>query len=257
MNVGVGSLEWARRTGGRITVADQIGQAALAVGYQLQVLPKQFLWRLGLRKQPQLKLDLDGLVPPDSKMAKDCEEMCIEASGPSLANHCFRSYLWARVLADGDGITFDDEFLYVACLTHDLGLTDAYRSDAADVHCFTLDSAKGASDAAEAAGWPEARSDALAESILMHINAKVGRGKGAEAHLLSSGTALDVAGLRYWDMPEAAVEKVVAKYPRLEFKKDVTTRWAAEVKAHPHSRACFLQRYAQFETRIHKSPFKE
>lgn len=68
MASGGGSLEWARRTHGRLSTSDQ---AALIVqGVRRQA--RSILPRLGSRAQAVL--DLDGYRPPDSAVAREAEE---------------------------------------------------------------------------------------------------------------------------------------------------------------------------------------
>lgn len=257
MNVGVGSLEWAARTGGAMSPADRASQLLEGALYQLRSLPAQWGWKLGLSGPRALRLDLEELRPPDSVAAKRALELCALASPDHLTNHCLRSYLWARVFAAQDRIGFDDEFLYLACLTHDLGLTDQFSPKSPGVHCFSLGSADAARALAGELGWDERRRDALAEAITLHLNVRVGLEKGAEAHLLNAATALDVAGVRYWDVPPAAVDRVVARHPRLGFKRRFPGEWAEEAARRPCSRACFLERYLGFSRRIATSPFLE
>lgn len=257
MNVGVGSLGWAARTGGRLSATDAFGQLVQAVVFQLRVLPAQAFWKLGVSEPRALRFDLDELAPPDSAVARKALELCSMVSPDYLTNHCLRSYLWARVFARQDGITFDDEFLYLACMLHDLGLTDQFRPQEPGMCCFSLASAEAARAVATELQWDPQRRDALAEAITLHVNVRVGLSKGPEAHLLNAATALDVGGLRYWEIPPAAVERVVERYPRLEFKHRFPRDWRDEANQRPRSRAGFLETWLRFSHRIGTSPFLE
>lgn len=257
MNVGTGSLEWAQRTGGRLSLSDKLGQLAQAVALQVFVLPAQIRWRLGFAEPAALRVDLEKLVPPDTLLARKAIELCSTVSQDYLTQHCLRSYLWARIFAANHSITFDDEFLFLACMTHDLGLTDAFGPSSTEVGCFSIASAEAARVAARELGWDAGRQDALAEAITLHVNVNVALGKGPEAHLLNRGTALDVTGIRYWEIPPVAVDYVVGRHPRFELKRRLTQVWNAEAEARPCSRAAFLQRYLQFSGRIASSPFPE
>ncbi|WP_371287046.1 HD domain-containing protein [Mycobacterium sp. PS03-16] len=46
-----------------------------------------------------------------------------------LANHCVRSYLFGRELAAAEGLDYDDEDLFLACILHDLGVTGHGRGE--------------------------------------------------------------------------------------------------------------------------------
>lgn len=257
MNEGVGSLHWAARTGGTLSPADMFGQRLQAVVFQLRVLPAQTFWRLGVSKPRALRFDLDDLTPPDTAVARRALELCSMVSPDYLTNHCVRSYLWARVFAAQDDISFDDEFLYLACMLHDLGLTEEFRPRRPEIGCFALAGAEAARAVACELDWDARRRDALAEAITLHVNVRVGLDKGPEAHLLNAATALDVGGVRYWEMPPAAVERVVETWPRLEFKHHFPCEWRAEARERPRSRVGFLETWLRFSRRIEKSPFLE
>lgn len=55
-------------------------------------------------------------------------QLMTEVSPAVLSDHCIRSYVFAREIAASQdqrsGVDYDDETLYLACLLHDLGLTD-------------------------------------------------------------------------------------------------------------------------------------
>jgi hypothetical protein len=74
---------------------------------------------------------------------------------------------------------------------------------------------------------------------------------------LNAGTALDVTGVRYWELPEGAADAVVARHPRLDMKRLIWDAWKAEADAHPECRAHFLNQFLQFGSRIRSAPFAE
>ena len=160
---------------------------------QLRELSGQAGRALRLSRRRLAQVDLDRLPVPDTRAAKDAEEIC-RALPAHIANHSHRTYLWGAVLAAHDGIEYDPELLYVACLLHDAGLPAAV--EAGDERCFTVRSSELASERSAAAGWSPARQDALAESITLHLNPSVGVDLGPEAHLVNAGAALDIVGMR-------------------------------------------------------------
>jgi hypothetical protein len=252
-----GSLAWAKETGGKMSTRDVLGQLGTAVAYQISILPAQTRWLLGLSRPGPLPLDPASLKPPDSAVAREAETLCREASPPALLNHCLRCYLWGRLLAARHRVKLDDEFFYVACLLHDLGLTDRFAEGPPSVHCFTLRSAQPARQLAEKGGWDAGRCDALAEAITLHVNVRVGAPHPPEARFLSASTALDVTGLRCWELPPESMREVHARHPRLDFKTLILATWNAEAKARPASRAGFLNRYLWFDRRIRKAVFED
>jgi predicted HD phosphohydrolase len=235
---------------------DVLSQLGSAVAYQISILPAQTRWLLGLSRPGPLPLDPASVTAPDSAVAREAEALSREASPPAIFNHCLRSYLWGRLLAARHGVKLDDEFFYVACLLHDLGLTERYAGGPASIHCFTLRSAEPARALVEKAGWNAARCDALAEAITLHVNVHVGKPHPPEARFLNASTALDVTGLRCWEFPPETMRAILARHRRLGLKAVILRAWNAEAKARPASRAAFLNRYLWFNRRIRGAPFE-
>ncbi len=257
MGATTGSLAWVRETGGRMGPRDILGQLGAGVALQMRILPAQILSRFGLWRPKRVDLDPREIKAPDSRAAREAEALCREASLPFLLNHSLRCYLWGRLLASANGHKLDEELFYVACLLHDLGLTEKYGHPEPDVHCFTLLSAGPARNLAGKEGWVRERQDALVEAITLHLNVSVGLEHGVEAHLLNASTALDVTGLRLWELPRERVNEVHAIHPRLGLKTKIGERWSYETELRPDSRARFLSRYLQFNGRIKAAPFDE
>jgi len=253
----VGTLAWAAQTGGQLRTADRLALLAQGIALQLRVLPAQLRAALGLGGSRPRHLDPADVHPPDTQTAREAEEHCRAVSPPYLVNHCLRTYLWGRLLAAEARLTLDHELFWVASLLHDLGLTDRYQTAPSTAPCFAVRGAEAARKLALRTGWSRERQDALAEAITLHLNVRVGLEHGTEAHLLNASTALDVTGLRFWDLQHGTAEAVVARVPRLALKRDLWTRWKAEADAHPSCRGHFLNRYLQFGYRVRASPFAD
>jgi HD domain len=251
----IGTLAWAERTGGRLTFRERLRLLTDAVSLQMSLLPAQLRWKLGLPARDARAFDVASLRAPDTPGAKAAEAHCREVSPPYLVNHCLRAYLWGRVLATQAGRTFDDELFYVACLVHDVGLTPRYA--AADPPCFAVRGATAARRLAGESGWTTARQHAVAEAIALHVNVCVGLEHGVEAHLLNAGTALDVTGLRFWELHPATTAGVLATHPRLDMKRELWGVWKQEADAHTDCRGYFLNRYLQFGSRVRSAPFAD
>lgn len=253
----VGTLAWGRRTNGRLSRFDRAELLRQSMLLQLRLLPVKLRRRFGLSSKRLAHLDPSRVQVPDSGVARRAEQLLQESSPGHLVNHCHRSYLWAAMLAQHDNIRHDTELLYVACLLHDLGLADQRSAVYQQSHCFALDGAMMASDVAHDAGWPASRGYRLAEAISLHLNPVVSLSHGAEAHLLSAGAALDVAGLRKWDIAPATVEGVLQRYPRQQFKQELDSLMRAQVASRPCCRMHFFYDKLQFGHVIRRAPFKE
>jgi HD domain len=155
---------------------------------------------------------------PDSRFAREAEELLRMSSPDFLTNHCYRSYAWAVALAEHDRVRFDPELLYIAALLHDLGLVDRFDTGG----CFEEDGARVAADLAAVEGWSAERTEALAEAIRLHVAVESAIDDGPEAYLLWHATALDVTGSRHGDLASTVLTGVVDAYPWLDFKRAFT-----------------------------------
>ncbi|HVU76511.1 MAG TPA: HD domain-containing protein [Gaiellaceae bacterium] len=173
--------------------------------------------------------DLEHLSVPDTGPARRVEEICREASSPSLVNHCFRSYAWGALLGVRDGVAWDAELLYAASMLHDLGLTPPYDRGG----CFERDGADAARELLGELGWDAARAGAAADAIYLHMHT-VGEDDSPEARLLDLGTAVDVRGVRFGDVPAAPQRLVLDLFPRLGFKEHFIELFEDQARRKPH-----------------------
>lgn len=250
----VGTLHWAQRSKGGLSRMDKAELLRQGIALQLKLLPVKWRRRMGLSTASKARLDLSRLAIPDSAVARRAEELLQETCPPHLVNHSYRSYAWSTILAQHDGVRHDAELLYVGCLLHDVGLSGQAGSTS---RCFTVDSAKHAADIACEAGWTQARSNCLAEAITLHLNPMVSLSHGSEAHLLNAGAALDVTGLRKWDIAPTTVDGVLQRYPRQQFKKELDGLMRAQLAGRPCCRIHFLYSKLKFGSVIRHAPFAE
>ena len=246
----VGTLKWAERTGGRLNGGDRLRLLGQAVALQASVVSSRLKRKFG--GQRRTAADLDGVRIPDSRIARDAEELCREVSPPHLLQHCHRTYLWGSLLGGQGGIRYDEELLYVASLLHDLGATSRYPGEG--LHCFGVVSAMAARDFVRAREWEEARARMVAEAISLHLNVRVGLEHGPEAHLLSAAAALDVTGLRVWELDRGTIGAVLVRHPRLDFAREMDAFAQREMQVRPDGRIHFLYRYLLFGQLMRRCP---
>lgn len=249
MASGVGSLEWARRTHGRLSARDRV--ELLLGGARRQA--RSMFPRLGSRAAAVL--DLAGYRPPDTAAAREAEEVCREASPPYLEEHCYRTHLWGVAIGREEGFDYDEEGFYVAALTHDLGLTDSFRGHDPEAACFSLDSASAAAELVERHGWVGERVEDVQEAITLHLNAHVPLSNGPEAYLLQLGAAVDVTGYRLRDVERATRDAILSRHPRHDMKRGLCGLMDRELVDHPDSRPAFFTRRAGFKHMIERAPF--
>ena len=247
----VGTLDWATRTGGRLSLLDRVQLVAQGLLIESRSRPDRLLRRLGVGREGLAHIDLDQLRIPDSSACREAERLCAEQTPPVVLIHSQRSYVWSAILAAHDRISFDEELLWIASLLHDLGFVD--RGVTAKPECFTLVGARAAM-AIDNDGWDDERRRSAAEAITLHLNLRVDLSHGPEAHLLWAGTRLDAVGLRYWDLAPATVAAVLERYPRLDLKSYFPAVFEKEAALVPGSRTHFYTRHLGASRRVRRAP---
>lgn len=247
-----GTLSWASANHGEMRRREQLRQTASALGVLLSAAPGQLRAQLGWHRRDALRVDVDAIVFPDSKVALDAAAELRECSPARLVNHCHRMYCWGTILAQRDRLSPDPELLWVAAMLHDLCLTAKHR-DSSDVPCFGARGGFLARDWALQRGWSEARSTALGDAISLHLNVRVGDRYETEARVLHAATGFDVMALRWPEVHRQTIEQVVARYPRGNWLETIP-EFRAEGR--PRTRARLLRRLGLFQF-VRASPFRD
>jgi hypothetical protein len=219
----IGTFEWTRRTNGRLTRAERARYIAVVLGVQAKATPLLLASRLGWRSRR--RAGLSDLDPPDSRVVRETAEACAELLPPFIVGHNYRSFLYARALAQLEGLRPDEEALFVAAMYHDAGALEPDLSDGG--RCFTLSGAEQAEARLRDAGFPADSCELAADAVTLHANPTVSRKQGELAYVLHDGVLLDVVGLRSWQLEREAIRSVRERHPRL----DATRRLGQLVKA--------------------------
>lgn len=256
MNTATGSKIWSVKTGGALGRKDQGYLMAQAMLVRLKMLPEKLRARLGLASEQVARIDPSSIQLPDSRSSQQALALITLLGQPWVLNHSVRTYVWGAMLAQKDGIGFDQELFYIASLLHDLGLTETHNCKNAACACFAVEGARAAEHFASELGWSNERSDLLSEAISLHMNVSVGLEQGAEAHLLHEGAAMDVIGARYKELHFGSFQSVLKAYPRLDFKTEMRAAMKAQTKIRPESRAAFLTGLG-FIGMIRAAPFEQ
>jgi len=74
---------------------------------------------------------------------------------------------------------------------------------------------------------------------------------------VSAGAFMDVTGGRLDELDPAWIDAVLARHPRLDFKRVARAAWAAECKAVPGGRAQWLKVWASFPMLVRLAPFDQ
>ncbi len=67
-----------------------------------------------------------GIRIVDTRIAKAADGLSQSVSARYLYNHAMRTYLFGALIGRAEGLTFDEELLYLASVLHDLGLTERF-----------------------------------------------------------------------------------------------------------------------------------
>ena len=248
----IGTLRWAQQTGGRLNIIAQMRLLTEVVAAQMRLMLQR------IAPAPTHKsINLEAIRIPDSAMAQQSMELCEEVSVISLLHHCLRTYFWGAILAQQTDIRYDEELFFVVAMLHDLGLTDRYNGKDSTSHCYAVEGGRTAAHFVCQHGWDTQQAERVNEAIALHLNVQVPLTHGAEAHLVHEGAALDVLGFRFKEIPRTTRTAILARYPRSNFKQDITALMHTQVVNRPYSRIAFMHRIAQFRARIHAAPFDE
>ncbi len=254
-NPTIGSYKWAHVTGGTLRRNERLRLLAQAILLRLTNMSSRGLHKIGMSRAEAARIDLDSIRIPDTLAARDAFELCTEASPVFLINHCLRTYLWGALLAARDELRYDEELFYVAALLHDQGLANAGRQRD-DCSCFAAAGAQAAQQFAQRHQWPEPKQQVLADAICLHLNIRVTKHQGMEAHLLHAGASLDVIGSRYKQIHVQNRTHVLNLYPRAGFKAEMARLMKHNATANPASRAHFLVTLG-LNRMIRAAPFTE
>jgi hypothetical protein len=156
------------------------------------------------------------LVIPNSLLAKEATDVLREYSTDLLFNHSIRVYLFAAEQGRQQKRRFDAELLYVAAAFHDLGLIKKFSSQN---ERFEVDGANAARQFLTAHNISEDQVQTVWEAIALHTTPGIPPYMRPEVALLNSGVLLDVLGVGFDKFPAELREEIVARYPRINFKK--------------------------------------
>ena len=130
-----------------------------------------------------------------------------------VANHSFRSYLFALLSAEHEGLRpvadYDPELLFFACVLHDLGTSPK----AGGSQRFEVDGADLAAEFLTGNGVAASGVDLVWEAIALHSSAGIAERRGPLARLTRRGVGLDFGGGEF--VSDAQGEAIHARHPRL------------------------------------------
>ena len=160
---------------------------------------------------------ISGIKIPDSKIAREAAELVRQHESELLFNHSVRVFVFGAMKGIRQNLKFDSELLYVASLFHDLGLVDAYHTDAKR---FEVDGADAAREFLHSRGIPDPKSDLVWEAIALHTTPGIPQYMRPEIALTNAGVLLDVIGVGFDEYTPEQRDQVLTAFPRGDNFKD-------------------------------------
>ena len=161
---------------------------------------------------------INGIHVPDSQLAREITELVRDTSTELLFNHSSRVYYFGALQGHRQELKFDPELLYAGAMFHDMGLLKSHSSAN---ERFEVDGANAARDFLTRHGISKTDVDLVWTGIALHTTPGIAAYKPLEVELLYNGVALDSLGVGYETFPEDVRTKVVAQFPRVNFKHDI------------------------------------
>jgi len=204
-----------------------------------------------------------GVRLVDSGIARLATELSRTVSPPYLFNHAVRTFLFGSLVGRALGQKFDEEILYLACILHDLGLTNRFEGDLP----FEIQGAEAAKHFLEEHAYLKEKIGIVWDGIAMHAS-PIGQYKQPEIALVGEGAGADVIAPDFSEIKKSDVEEILKVFPRLKFKDAFVKTCAGVVRKHPRgASSSFMrdirERYApefhsvNFCDRIAQAPFSE
>ncbi|MGP3534023.1 diguanylate cyclase [Microbacterium sp. RD1] len=166
------------------------------------------------------------LTIPDSKLAREAEDLVRSVSDEVLYNHVMRCYFFGQMVAHAQGTVVDRELMFLSSVLHDLGLTDQAKG----THRFEIEGACAARSFLVERGVPAPRAQEVWDNIAMH-NFDFNLYRSDTSRCLQLGILYDVVGVAGMTLDAIDVSAVVRQYPRRDFKRAFYKILESEVAA--------------------------
>jgi hypothetical protein len=161
---------------------------------------------------------VNGIPPlPDDPIAARALDLIGAHEHPALVNHSARTYLHAVLAARGLGMApgadYPDDLLFLACVLHDIGATDAYDGP----QRFEVEGADGAARFLTEQGMAAPMVDQVWEAVALHTSPHIAERRGPVTMLTRLGVRADFgATTGGGDTDRTLFEE---RYPRLEIER--------------------------------------
>lgn len=159
-----------------------------------------------------------GIAIPDSRVVAEATDLVRGIAPALLFHHSRRVYLFGMLQGQLRGLEPDPGLLYVGAMFHDLGLTDAYRTED---RRFEVDGADEARRFLLEHGIEPEAAQRVWTAIALHTTPGIPEHMEPEIALVTAGVETDVLGIGYHDLAPADIEAVTDAHPRPDFKRQI------------------------------------
>jgi hypothetical protein len=174
-------------------------------------------------------MKLAGIEMIDTPLVRDAMDLARSSSEPFLYNHVMRSWLFGIVLSQSRPPAPDAELLAVATLLHDLGLTDHFEADAR----FEVDGANASRSFLQERGIPDAHIRLVWDAIALHSTGSIALHKEPIVAVTFEAINADAVGYGLERIPENQLRAILAEFPRMGMKKQITASFCRVVREKP------------------------
>lgn len=171
---------------------------------------------------------------PETEVAEQAYRFVEQIEPDFVFAHSVRSYLYARELAGRrSSPDHDDELVFLACLLHDVGLTEQGNGDLR----FEVDGADLAAEFLRGHGMDEGRVRVVWDAIALHATDVIAARMGPEVALAQVGIGTDLFGFGREELPADLVTRAHAVFPRADLGFALAEAIVEQVVAKPHKAA--------------------
>ena len=184
-----------------------------------------------------LPSEVAGVRLVDSRIAKSATDLSRSVSPPYLFNHAIRTFIFGSLIGRLRKQKFDEEILYLACIMHDLGLTERFAGDPP----FEIQGAEAAKHFLDEHAYVKEKIGIVWDGIAMHASA-IGQYKPPEIALVGDGAGADVIKPDFSQIQKSELEETVRAFPRLKFKEQFVRTCTDVVRKYPRGASSSFMR---------------
>jgi HD domain len=170
----------------------------------------------------------DLLELPASPVAREALDLVVRNTGPAVANHSVRGWLFAKLFAEHRRIDVDHDLLFYSCVLHDIGLSELGNRH----QRFEVDGADVAAEFLTERGLAAVDVDSVWEAIALHTSFGIADRRGALTAVTHGGIALDF-GIGSELVTDGQGQRIHEAYPRLAMATSLVDIIVGQARSRP------------------------